>query len=110
MMNAQEIETAVRLKANAVNMVWSDGTLGLIEWKQENKFGHPFGTRFENPDWIKLAESLGAIGMELKKGERLTALLEEAFACDRPVILNVPVDYTENIKLTERLGALVCPV
>lgn len=110
MMNVQELETAVRLKANTVNMIWSDGTLGLIEWKQENKFGQAFGTRFDNPDWIKLAESMGAVGMELKEGVSLPALLNKAFACDRPVILNVPVDYTENIKLTERLGALVCPV
>lgn len=110
MMNIQELETAVRLKTPTVNMVWSDGTLGLIEWKQKNKYGHAFGTRFQNPDWIKLAESLGAVGMELSEGESLAELLTKAFACDKPVILNVPVDYSENIKLTERLGALVCPI
>lgn len=110
MMNIQELETAVRLKTPTVNMVWSDGTLGLIEWKQKNKFGHAFGTRFENPDWIGLAESFGAVGMELKEGENLSAVLTEALACDQPVILNVPVDYSENLKLTERLGALVCPI
>ena len=67
LMNVQELETAVRLGTNTVNMIWSDGTFGLIEWHQQRKFGHAFGTRFGNPDWVKLANSYGAVGIKVKR-------------------------------------------
>jgi len=110
MMNVQELETAVRLKTPTVNMIWTDSTFGLIEWKQINKYGHAFGTRFTNPDWVQLAESCGAVGMKVKKGDSLQKILNKAFSYDRPVVIDCPVDYSENVKLTERLGQLVCPI
>ncbi len=110
LMNVQELETAVRLGTNTVNMIWSDGTFGLIEWKQRNKFGHAFGTRFGNPDWIQMVESYGAVGIRVKKGDNLQEVLTEAFKIDKPVVIDCPVDYSENVKLTKRLGALVCPI
>jgi acetolactate synthase-1/2/3 large subunit len=110
MMNMQELETAVRLGTPTVNMIWSDGTLGLIEWKQERKFGHAFGTRFENPDFVKLARAMGAGGIRVKQGDDLQQILKRAFRSKKPVVIDCPVDYTENIKLSERLGRLVCPV
>ena len=44
-----------------------------------------------------------------ESGGLMTAL-EEAFAADGPAILVVPIDYTENIKLTERLGQIACSI
>ncbi|MFH1687792.1 MAG: acetolactate synthase large subunit [bacterium] len=110
MMNMQELETAVRLGTPTVNMIWTDGTLGLIEWKQKNKFGHAFGTRFSNPDFVRLAQSCGAVGIKVKKGDDLQQILRRAFKSKKPVVIDCPVDYSENIKLTKRLGRLVCPV
>ncbi|HOP06055.1 MAG TPA: acetolactate synthase large subunit [candidate division Zixibacteria bacterium] len=110
LMNVQELETAVRLKLNTVNMIWSDGTLGLIEWKQKNKFGRAYATRFENPDWVQLARSYGAHGIRVKKGDDLTQVLKKAFRLKGPVVIDCPVDYSENVKLTKRLGKLVCPI
>lgn len=110
LMNGQELETAVRLKTPTVNMVWTDGTFGLIEWKQKNKYGHAFGTRFNNPDWVQMAQSFGAEGIKVSKGESLQEILKEAFKMDKPVVIDCPVDYSENVKLTKRLGQLVCPI
>lgn len=110
LMNIQELETAVRLKVPTVNMIWSDGTFGLIEWKQLNKHGHAFGTRFNNPDWVKLAQSYGAKGIRVKEGDDLKVVLKKAFKSKVPVVIDCPVDYTENIKLTKRLGEMVCPI
>ncbi len=110
LMNVQELETAVRLKTPTVNMVWSDGTLGLIEWKQHNKFGRAYGTRFENPNWVKLAESFGAVGIKVNKGDNLQDVFRKAFSHDQPVVIDCPVDYTENIRLTQRLGQLMAPI
>jgi acetolactate synthase-1/2/3 large subunit len=110
LMNVQELETAVRLGTPTVNMIWSDGTFGLIEWKQMNKFGHPFATRFGNPDWVKLAESYGAVGIRVQKDDSLQEVLRQALKSDKPVVIDCPVDYSENIELTKRLGQLVCPI
>ena len=110
LMNIQELETAVRLGTPTVNLVWTDGTFGLIEWKQKNKYGHAFGTRFGNPDWVKLAQSYGAVGIKIKKGDDLQKILATAFRSKKPVVIDCPVDYNENIKLTKRLGKLVCPI
>jgi len=110
LMNVQELETAVRLKLPIVIMLWNDDGYGLIEWKQKNQYGHSFGTSITNPDFVKLAESFGAIGVRVEKTEDLPDMLSKAFAADRPVVMEVPVDYAENLKLTEKLGKLVCPI
>jgi len=110
LMNVQDLETAVRLGTPTVNMIWSDGTFGLIEWKQKSRYGQAFGTSFGNPDWVKLAESYGAIGIKVTEKDSLQEILTRAFEADKPVVIDCPVDYSENIKLTERLGKLVCPI
>jgi acetolactate synthase-1/2/3 large subunit len=110
MMNVQELETAVRLRTPTVNMIWTDSTFGLIEWKQRNKYGEAFGTQFANPDWAKLAESCGAVGMKVQKGDNLQDVLQKAFSYNKPVVIDCPVDYSENVRLTKRLGQLVCPI
>ena len=62
LMNVQEIETAKRLGGNFVAMIWEDREYGLIAWKQSNEFGRHTDLAFDNPDWLKLAESFGWAG------------------------------------------------
>ena len=105
MMNVQELETAVRLKQNVVAMVWLDGEYGLIKWKQQNGFnGRHSDLKFGNPDFAKLADSFGMWGREITAAEQITPALEEAFQQPGPALVAVPVDYAENMKLTDRLG------
>ena len=109
LMNVQDLETAVRLQLNVVYMVWDDGEYGLIKWKQQNHFGGRHSKLdFGNPDWELLARAFGMWGKTLKNGEELRPALEEAFAQPGPALIAVPVDYRENVKLTERLGKMVC--
>lgn len=110
LMNVQDLETAVRLKLPIVIMIWNDNGYGLIEWKQKNHYGHSFGTAVGNPDFVKLAESFGAAGIRIEKTEDVISGLEKAFAMNKPVVVEVAVDYKENIKLTEKLGKIVCPI
>ncbi|TCK17712.1 acetolactate synthase-1/2/3 large subunit [Thiogranum longum] len=110
MMNSQEIETALRYQVPIVIMIWNDSEYGLIKWHQERRFGHSNNISFNNPDFVKYAESFGAKGYRVEKTQDLQATLEKAFADKTVVIVDVPVDYSENMKLTEKLGQLVCPV
>ncbi|MCB9831732.1 MAG: acetolactate synthase large subunit [Planctomycetes bacterium] len=108
LMNIHDLETAVRRKLAFVCLVWEDGEYGLIKWKQTNSFGRHSDLRFGNPDWIKLAESFGCWGRRVDRARDLRPTLEEAFRQDVPAIVVMPVDYRENRKLTERLGAITC--
>ena len=110
MMNSQEIETALRYQVAIVIMIWNDREYGLIKWHQEQHFGHSNHISFNNPDFVKYAESFGARGYRVERTQDLLPTLEKAFADNTVVIVDVPVDYSENMKLTEKLGQLVCPV
>lgn len=103
MMNVQDLETAVRLKTNIVVMVWVDNGYNLIEWKQQQEFGFHTDCSFTNPDFIKLAESFGCLGIHAEHPNNLAEALEHAFTAGRPVVLSLPIDYRQNDRLTDRL-------
>ena len=111
LMNCQELETAVRLKLPFVSLIFNDNGYGLIRWKQVKRFGKSNGSvAFGNPDFVKFAESFGAKGMRIESASELEPALKEAFKSNVPVVIDVPVDYSENMKLTERMGRLICPI
>ena len=110
MMNSQEIETAMRIGTPIVILIWSDNAYGLIEWKQMNQFKRTSNIEFTNPDFVKYAESFGAKGYRIEKTEDLLPTLKKALADDTVSIIDCPVDYSENLKLTGKLGEMVCPI
>lgn len=110
LMNSQEIETALRLNLAIVILVWNDGEYGLIKWHQQRTFGRESHIRFNNPDLVAYAESFGAKGYRIESTDQLLPTLERAFADNTVVVIDCPVDYRENMKLTEQLGNLVCPI
>ena len=111
LMNVQDIETAARYGLNIVIMVWLDGEYGLIKWKQQAQFdGRHSDLKFNNPDFELLAQAFGIWGKTLTGPNQVVPALEEAFSQDGPAIIAVPVDYGENMKLTERLGNVSIPI
>jgi acetolactate synthase-1/2/3 large subunit len=110
LMNCQELETAVRFDLPVVVLIFRDGGYGVIRWKQMSRYGRESGVVFGNPDFVKLAESFGCRGLRVEAADELIPALEEAFRGRGPCVVDVPVDYRENLKLTERMGHLVCPV
>ncbi len=107
LMNSQEIETAMRIKTPIVILIWNDGGYGLIKWKQMNHYGRPSHVDFNNPDFVKYAESFGAKGYRINRTEELLPTLQKALADDTVSIIDCPVDYAENLKLTAKLGETV---
>jgi acetolactate synthase-1/2/3 large subunit len=106
LMNAQELETAVRLRLPVVILVWRDDGYGVIRWKQRSRFGRTSSVDFGNPGLVDYAKSFGAAGFRVGGPSELPAVLGEALACGRPAVIDCPVDYTENERLTERLKGL----
>lgn len=108
MMSVQELETATRLGCSFVVVIFNDSKYGSIEWKQLIKFKKSFGIRFTNPDFIKLTESFGAKGVKIEKAEEFAPELEKALDNGGVWIFDVEVDYSENIRLTQRLEENIC--
>jgi acetolactate synthase-1/2/3 large subunit len=110
MMNSQEIETAIRMKTSFVVLIWNDSEYGLITWHQLRHFGRPSHIEFKNPDFVKYAQSFGAVGFRVERAEDLLPTLRHALAQDTVVIIDCPVDYRENMKLTARLKDMHSPL
>lgn len=106
LMNSQELETAVRLKLPIIILVWRDNGYGVIRWKQRLRFGRTSSVDFGNPDLVRYAESFGAAGYSVTAAEDLQPALEHALQRNVPVVIDCPVDDSENLKLTERLRSL----
>jgi acetolactate synthase I/II/III large subunit len=106
LMNSQEIETAVRERIPLVVLIWEDGGYGLIEWKMDLELGEHYYVRFGNPDIVAYAESFGAKGYRIKSADELLPTLKAALDDDGVSLICCPVDYSENLRLTDRLGEL----
>lgn len=106
LMNSQEIETAVRERIPLVVLIWEDGGYGLIEWKMDLELGAHYYVKFGNPDVVKYAESFGAKGYRINSAEELLPTLRAALDDDGVSVIACPVDYSENLRLTDRLGEL----
>lgn len=108
MMSIQAIVTAVDLNLPIVVLLWEDDHYGLIKWKQEAAYHKYSHVDLKNPDLVELSRAFGCHSERINKTEELIPKLEEAFkVTDKPSVIVVPVDYSENMKLTQRLGEIL---
>ena len=105
LMNAQELETAMRLRTPIVTVIWEDEQYGSIVWKQERKFGRHFGTDFTNPDFVRLANSFGMPAWRCESIDDYSERLREALELDLPSLIVLPIDYSLDVAFSEELGA-----
>jgi acetolactate synthase-1/2/3 large subunit len=105
-MHSQEIETAIRERIPLTVLVWVDDSYGLIEWKMDLELGRHSHVRITNPDLVRYAESFGARGYQVDYAAALSPALDEALDDPGVSIIACPVDYAENLRLTDRLGEL----
>jgi acetolactate synthase-1/2/3 large subunit len=110
LMNSQEIETALRVGTPLVILIWSDSEYGVIRWHQMKRFARPSHIAFSNPDFVKYAQSFGAKGYRVESAADLIPALQQAIADNTVAVIDCPVDYGENMKLTKKLGELVCSI
>jgi acetolactate synthase-1/2/3 large subunit len=73
------------------------------------ELGHHVEVGFSNPDFVAYAESFGARGYRVGAAGDLLPMLEEALAADTVSVITCPVDYAENLRLTDALGELSGP-
>ena len=100
----------MRMQTPFVILIWNDASYGLIEWKQQHHYGRSSNVKFNNPDFVLYAQAFGANGYRIQRAEDLLPTLQAALAQDTVTIIDCPVDYSENLRLTEKLGEMVCPI
>jgi acetolactate synthase-1/2/3 large subunit len=99
--SAMELETAVRLNANLVHLIWIDGHYDMVATQEKLKYGRTSGVDFGPVDYIKYAEAFGATGLVIKSPDDVAPVMKKAFDTLGPVIVGVHVDYSDNHLLFE---------
>ena len=96
MMNSQELETAVRLGLDLTVIILNDGGYGMIKWKQEGVGFDSFGLDYNNPDFVKYAESYGACGYRPDSVQGFSDTLEKTLNASGVHVIDLAVDYSLN--------------
>jgi len=96
MMNSQELETAVRLKLDITVIILNDSSYGMIKWKQEGMGMDNFGLDYQNPDFVKYADSYGAHGHRPANNEEFEKTLEHCLTSGHVDVIDLAVDYSLN--------------
>jgi acetolactate synthase-1/2/3 large subunit len=99
--SANELETAVRLHAHIVHMVWIDGSYDMVAVQEKIKYNRTSGITLGPVDYLKYAEAFGATGLEIQHPDDIAPTLKRAFDTPGPVLIGVHVDYSESVKLFE---------
>lgn len=108
MMSIQALSTGVAEGIPFIVVVWEDDYYGLIKWKQQMHFNQFSHVALKNPDLASLAKAFGAEGIKISKTEDFVPALKRAFEVqDRPTVIVVPIDYSENMKLFHHLKETV---
>lgn len=103
--SAQELETAVRLKQKIIHLIWNDGSYNMVEFQEEMKYDRSSGVHFGPVDFVKYAEAFGAKGLRATSKAELETAIQEGLATEGPVIIDIPIDYTDN----KELGKTILP-
>jgi len=92
-----ELATAVKEGINTVTLVLNNDAYGTCEKIQRNRFdARLIGTHLHNPDFVRFAESFGALGIRLQNADELRDALKSAFSESLPVVIELPVPDISN--------------
>ncbi len=87
----QELATAVQHRINLVTVVFNNRCYGNVRRDQIDQYGgRLLGAELANPDFVKLTESFGALGLRATSPAALKAQLERALNADTPVVIEIP--------------------
>ena len=98
-----ELETAVRVGAKFVHVIFNSHSYDMVAFQESAHYGETAGVDLDTYDVVKFAEAFGCKGVDIKSADEIAGVLEQAFQSDVPVLINVPVDYSQNAKLMQNV-------
>lgn len=102
-----DFATVVKYNLPIIFIVYNNATYRFIELEEAGEGNPIFGTQFTNPDFAKLAEAYGALGLRLENSEDINSILTQAFNAHRPVIIDAIIDPNEMFippKITRKMA------
>ena len=90
MFNSSELSTAVKYGINVVTVVFRNDSYGNVARDLDDFFSGTYETDLHNPDFVKFAESFGAVGLRADDPKDLETLIPHALELNAPVIIDVP--------------------
>jgi acetolactate synthase-1/2/3 large subunit len=98
-MNSQELATAVQYDLPVKVAILNNGYLGMVRQWQELFYDRRYAAvdSSAQPDFVKLAEAYGAVGLRATKAEEVVPVLKEAIAIRKPVIIDFQVSREEGV-------------
>ncbi|GGC90952.1 acetolactate synthase 3 large subunit [Chelatococcus reniformis] len=98
LMNMQEMSTAMQYRLPVKIFILNNQYMGMVRQWQELLHGGRYSESYSEalPDFVKLAEAYGGVGIRCDRPEELDAKIEEMISVDRPVIFDCRVDPAEN--------------
>lgn len=103
---SMDLETAVRLKLNFVHFIWRDDSYDMVKIQQMQKYHRESGVALGNPDYVQYAKAFGAHGLRINSNDEILQVMKKAIELEGPVIVDVPIDYSDNHLLCEKVGIL----
>ncbi|CAI8266083.1 MAG: Acetolactate synthase isozyme 3 large subunit [Chloroflexota bacterium] len=97
MYNVQELSTAVKYGINVVAIVFNDGHYGNVRRDLEHDWSGDYETDFVNPDFVKMAESFGALGIKVDDPTKVGEAVKQAIEAERPAIIDVTMFDTNEL-------------
>ncbi|WP_455844207.1 acetolactate synthase AlsS [Pantoea agglomerans] len=101
--SSMELETAVRLKANVLHIIWVDNAYNMVAMQEEKKYQRISGVSFGPVDFKAYAEAFGAAGFSVNSAAELETTLRKAMDISGPAVVAIPVDYRDNPLLMSQL-------
>ncbi len=113
-MTMQELATAVNYDVPVVSCILNNGYLGMVRQWQDLFWGKRYSHTCIDvqPDFLKLAEAFGAVGLRVTTKDDVAPALEEAIASGRPAVIDFKICQEENVfpmvpagsEITEMIG------
>lgn len=101
--SAMELETAKRIGARFVHLIWNSASYDMVSFQEEARYGRTAGVALGEYDVVAYAQSFGCKGYRIQSAEELGPVLREALQSPAPVLIDIPIDYSENLKLMQNV-------
>jgi len=106
-MQGMEVITAVNYNIPVKWFIFNNQGFAMIGDLQNIMFkGRKISSEFINPDFVKLAEAMGAVGLRITKPDEIKPVVEQALSNDRPTVIDVHIDVSEVPSFDARAEAM----
>lgn len=100
--SSMELETAMRIKAKFVHLIWNSASYDMVAFQEQAHYaGKTSGVALGTIDVVAYATAFGCRGIKIQHPDELANALCEGLASEVPMLIDIPIDYSENMRLME---------